>query len=153
MSYVNWVGCEIVLQTIEDAMRECPSYHERCRIYDTTVNVHRPWYWTEDQDELTEISYAASAVFHCAALRWDYRIEPDTRVEERQLLDAEKKFVQALHFNEHVRCNHDCKLSFRDACYFGVDAVWCACNGVQSEDVDNSSVLPYLRILFQDTEE
>ena len=143
-----------MLQTIENAMVECPSYHQRCRIYDTTVNVHRPWYWLEPdpEDVFMDISHAASAVFHCAALRWVDYIAPETRIEKRQLLDAEKRFVQALHFNEHVRRNHDCKLSYRDACYFGVDAVWCACNGVESEEVDGSSVLPYLRILFQDTE-
>ena len=150
---VNWYGCESALGTIETAMEECRSYHERCRIYDDTVNVHRPWYWLEPEYEFTEVSDAAGILFHCAALRWGPRIMPKTRVEKRQLLDAEKKFVQALHFNEHVRGKHDCKLSYRDACYFGVDAVWCACNGVQSEDVDGSSVLSYLRIVFQDTEE
>ena len=152
MSGPNWVGCDMVIQTIEDAMRDCPSYHSRCRIYDTTVNVHRPWYWTDENDEFTEIEDAACAVFHCAALRWVDYIDPETRIEKRQLLDAEKRFVQLLHFNEHVRLNHDCKLSYRDACYFGVDAVWCENNGVQSEEVDGSSVLPYLRMLFQDTE-
>ena len=155
MSDANWVGCDMVLQTIEDAMRECPSYHQRCRIYDKTVNVHRPWYWTDDNDEFIEIEHAASAVWcQCASLGWDsyVRVDPETRIEKQKLLDAEKRFVQALHFNEHVRRNHDCKLSYRDACYFGVDAVWCACNGVESEEVDGSSVLPYLRILFQDTE-
>ena len=155
MSGPNWVGCDIVLQTIEDAMVECPSYHQRCRIYDTTVNVHRPWYWTDDNAVFEEIEDAAGRLFLCIAALGYYsygRVDPETRIEERKLLDAEKRFVQVLRFNEHVRWNHDCKLSYRDACYFGVDAVWCENNGVESEEVDGSSVLPYLRILFQDTE-
>ena len=145
---VNWHGCESVLTRIETAMRECRSYHERCRIYDDTVNVHRPWYWLQPESEFMEVSDAASEVFHCDALRFGPRIMPKTRNEKRQLLDAEKKFVQALHFNEHVRPNHVCELSYRHACYFGVDAVWCESNGTDSDEVDGSVVLYCLRHLF-----
>ena len=153
MTDVNWFGCELVLERIENAMRDCRSYHERCRIYDTTVNVHRPWNWLEPEYKFMDISDAASELFHCDALRWGDRIEPESRTEKRQLLDAEKKFVQALHFNKHMRWNHICELSYRDACYFGVDAAWCECNGVESEEVDGSSVLTYLSVLFEDTEQ
>ena len=152
MEEIKWYGCERVLETIEDATRECGSnYVKRCDIYDDTVNIHRPWYWLEpDEYEFVEVMDAAGALFHCDALDWRHpaHVVIKSRDDKRELLDAEKAFVQALHFNKHVRPRHVCDLTYREACYFGVDAVWCESNGVSSDEVDGSNVLPYLRHLF-----
>ena len=104
----------------------------------------------------------------------------NTRAEKRRVLDAEKRLIQALHFNQHVRSRHYCTLSYRNACHFGVDKVWCEFNDVEypceiegekrvtaalqclrhmfarnwssstSESVQ-SDALQYLRILFAET--
>jgi hypothetical protein len=144
----SWLSCEGVLETIETKMRECRSnFVKRCEIYDDTVNIHRPWYWLQPECEFEEVSDAASDLFHCDAMTY-HGIVIKTRNEKRELLDAERKFVQTLHFNVHVRSRHACELTYRDACYFGVDVVWCESNATNSNEVDGTNVLACLRHLF-----
>ena len=162
---IQWYGCERVLNTIEDAVQEFGSnYIKRCNIYDNTVNIHRPWYWLQPNEwEFAEVMDAAGALFHCGAIKWYHpnHILIKSRADKRELLDAEKVFVQALHFNKHVRPHHVCQLTYRDACYFGVDAVWCESKSISSDEIGGSNkrseyanmsgdALLYLRELFAD---
>jgi hypothetical protein len=86
-------------------------------------------------------------LYHCDAIE-ACKINTIDPHERRELCDAEKRFVQALHFSRHVRSNHQCRTTYRDACYFGVAVAWCDDRGFDTAEMDGSNVLSGLRHLF-----
>jgi hypothetical protein len=140
--------CGVVLETIENKVRMSHNVVERAHIYiDGSVNLPNFWTWLKPGDEFQDIGDSAADLYLCDAFVLD-GVFADTRDEKRELIDAEKKFVQALHFNPLIQRFHDCDLTYRDACYFGVDKVWCESHGVDANEMDGTDVLRTLRHLF-----
>jgi hypothetical protein len=148
MSEPTWYACESALEIIENTAVENRTMEQLADIYwRGAIKLLRPWYWMGPENQFMDVSDAATDLFLCDAVT-AHGLDIKSRDDKRELLDAEKKFVQSLHFNPHVRGHHDCKLTYRDACYFGVEAVWCESHGVEPEEVDGSALLPCLRHLF-----
>lgn len=145
-----WSAPAYVLDIIECQMdRYCDDIVERAQIYIEDIKLGDPWRWLIPACAFNEVGDAAIALYRCQALQ-SLDVDISSRPLKRELEYAEKCFVQALHFNPHVREQHVCQLSYRNARYFGVETVWCESDGSEPNEVEalTNAALMYLRKLF-----